>query len=196
MSKIIGATYDATELRAIDLEAKTAADLGSRKYVVISAPYTKAFEKPRNEFFCMLPLMWTAEQVWINVLDPVTDRTYAVLFIPERVKESPSVQDAPKPTKPADFIQRAREIAEELNAMAKADPNFGKKCGVAFFTMQKKADGKSFSGVAFVGGSKKNIIDGMVAATDDGKNAEVADVLSMAGMQAEIDSIFSQHLKK
>lgn len=196
MSKIIGTTYNATNLRALDLETQTSVNLGSRKYVVISEPYKKAFQKPRNEFLCMFPLMWTAEQVWINVLDPVTDRTYAVLFIPARVKGTPGVQDAPKPKKPADFIQRAREIADELNAMAKADPDFGKKCGVAFFAMQRKADDKGFFGAAFVGGGKKNIIDGMVAATDDVKNTDVADVLSKAGQRATINSFFNQVIKK
>lgn len=188
MSKIIGATYDATELRAIDLEAKTAADLGSRKYVVISAPYTKAFEKPRNEFFCMLPLMWTAEQVWINVLDPVTDRTYAVLFIPERVKESPSVKDAPEASKPADFSQRAREIANELAALADADPNFDETCGVAFFAMKKNPDGRTFAGSSFVGGEGRNIVGSIVGACKRGDDCDaLVDVLTEATKRALSD---------
>lgn len=188
MKTIIGTTYDAHELRAIDLETKTTANLGSRKYVVISVPYTKAFEKPRNEFFYMLPQMWTTEQVWINVLDPVTDRTYAVLFIPERVKESPSVKDAPESTEPADFIQRAREMAEELAALADADPDFDETCGVAFFAMKKNPDGRTFAGSSFVGGEGRNIVDSIVGACkrSDERDA-LAEVLTEAIKRALSD---------
>lgn len=190
MSKIIGTTYNATNLRAIDLETGTSANLGSRKYIVISAPYKKAFGKPRNEFLCMFPNMWTVEQVWINVLDTATQRTYAVLFIPARVKENSSKQDAFSPTGSVDFIQRAREIAEELEALADADPNFDETCAVAFFAMKKNPDGRTFAGTSFTGGKKQNIVSGIVGACRHGDNCDaLADVLVEATCRALSDEV-------
>ena len=189
MNKIIGTTYNTTNLRAIDLETKTSVNLGSRKYVVISEPYKKAFEKPRNEFLCMFPGMWTIEQVWINVLDPATNRTYAVLFMPARVKGTPSVKDAPEAPKSADFIQRSGEIAEELKALADADPHFKETCGIVFFVMKKNPDGQTLTESSFVGGNKRNLITAIVSACNhgDGDCDVLIDILEAATHQAISD---------
>ena len=87
-SKLIGSNYNPEGLKVIDLETLTAENLGSRKYRIISAPYAKKFGTPKNMVFDLLPAFWNIEKVWIDVMDPVTERTYAVEFVPARVHEN------------------------------------------------------------------------------------------------------------
>lgn len=87
-SKLIGSNYNPEGLKVIDLETRTAENLGSRKYRVISEPYTKKYGTPKNMVFDLLPVFWNIEQVWIDVVDPMTGRKYAVEFVPARVREN------------------------------------------------------------------------------------------------------------
>ena len=87
-SKLIGSNYNPEGLKVIDLETRTAENLGSRKYRVISAPYTKKYGTPQNVVFDLFPVFWNIEQVWIDVVDPMTGRKYAVEFVPARVREN------------------------------------------------------------------------------------------------------------
>lgn len=87
-SKLIGSNYNPEGLKVIDLETRTAENLGSRKYRVISAPYTKKYGTPKNIVFDLLPAFWNIEQVWIDVVDSMTGRRYAVEFVPARVREN------------------------------------------------------------------------------------------------------------
>ena len=87
-SKLIGSNYNPEGLKVIDLETRTAENLGSRKYRVISAPYTKKYGTPQNVVFDLFPGFWNIEQVWIDVVDPMTGRKYAVEFVPARVREN------------------------------------------------------------------------------------------------------------
>lgn len=93
--KLIGSNYNPEGLKVIDLETRTAENLGSRKYRVISEPYTKKYGTPKNIVFDLFPAFWNIEKVWIDVMDPVTERTYAVEFVPARVRENDLVPEFP-----------------------------------------------------------------------------------------------------
>lgn len=93
--KLIGSNYNPTNLKALDLDTHTSANLGSRKYRVVTEPYTKKYGTPKNIVLDLLPVPWNIERVWIDIVDPVTERKYAVEFVPARVRKNDEPAERP-----------------------------------------------------------------------------------------------------
>ena len=85
--KLIGRYYKPDFVQALNLETNMSAHLGNRKYRIISEPYVKKYDKPRDVVFDTMSNFWSTEHTWIEVIDSVTNNKYAVAFIPSGVCE-------------------------------------------------------------------------------------------------------------
>lgn len=85
--KLIGRYYKPDFVQAFNLETNMSAHLGNRKYRIISEPYVKKYDKPRDVVFDTMSNFWSTEHTWIEVIDSVTNNKYAVDFLPSGVCE-------------------------------------------------------------------------------------------------------------
>lgn len=175
-SKLIGSRYNPTNLNALDLETLMTVNLGSRKYRVASEPYTKRFGRPKNIVFD-LPGFWNIEQAWIDVVDPVTERKYAVEFVPARVRKEIEKPKEPRPAKvDADaFLARMKEIAREIDELTGKNGELQEYCAVVFSATKRDRGEKTADGVSLISGEAEVLVDSM--AIPAGKSKAFADVI-------------------
>lgn len=205
---IIGFGYKPNFAKAVCLKTNSTTRLGDVEYKIIADPYEREFVElepvPLSLFGEKKKVLHT--EMAVNVLDSVTGLTYAVEYAPANLIRPPKeykwgdieilvgnrplpvatidIAKEKKPGKSTDFIQRMKEIINELEAMINADPDFEKDCGLGIFAMRKATDGKAHTGVSFICGAEKNVVDSLVAAGMKGRNDKVINVLDKARRKA------------
>lgn len=154
-NSIIGCGYIPRNAQAVCLKTKTNVRLGEVEYKIIHDPYERVFE--RIEVFAMMQR--TNKRMAVNVLDANTGLTYAVEYEPANLVRPNVEPKTDKTEEKVEFVERARQIIEELNEIFNNGGGISEKCGVAFFSISDNGDGKTSSAHSFLGGRGDRIID-------------------------------------
>lgn len=168
-NSIIGCGYIPRNVQAVCLKTKTDATLGEVEYKIINEPYERIFE--RREIFSMMP--HSQKHMAVNVLDKNTGLTYAVEYEPANLVRTVSEPKTDKPGEKVDFVERARQIVEELGEIFNNGGGISEKCGVAFFSISDNGDGKTSSANTFLGGRGDRIVDCIATCAENPKAVEL-----------------------
>lgn len=134
-NSIIGRGYIPRNAQAVCLKTKANATLGEVEYKIINEPYERIFE--RREIFSMMPR--SQRHMAVNVLDKNTGLTYAVEYEPANLVRITSEPKTDKPGEKVDFVERARQIVEELGEIFNnGGGDFGKVWCCVFFDLRQR----------------------------------------------------------
>lgn len=192
-NSVIGCGYIPRDVEAICLKSNRKAELGEVEYKIIAEPYEREWS---NGMGVLLPFgrPETGKRMTVNVLDANTGLTYAVEYEPANLVRTTPEPGADKHGGKVEFINRTRQIVEELNTMFSAGGGISDKCGVAFFSISDNGDGKTSTGAAFVAGRGDRVIDSISAACS--KDPQALELVKRGTMEAMLRSMFTGSEKK
>lgn len=184
---IIGCGYIPRNIQAVCLKSNQDAKLGDVEYKIIADPYERTFEDRRGDIMRVYPLSpKMIKRLAVNLLDANTGLTYAVEYEPANL-----VRTAPEPKRGKQentpFVERMRELAEELGEYVKNGNTYTPNRGIVFFAIENNVETETSSGAAFVGGGGKNIIRSIAASCSE--NPQVLEILKAATTRALFDSV-------
>lgn len=190
-NSVIGCGYIPRDVEAICLKSNRKAELGEVEYKIIAEPCERVWSNGT-----LLSFSWpkTEKRMTVNVLDANTGLMYAVEYEPANLVRSTPEPGADKHGEKVEFIDRARQIVEELNAMFSAGGGISDKCGVAFFSISENGDGKTSTGAAFVAGRGDRVINSISAACS--KDPQALELVKRGTMEAMLRSTFTGCEKK
>lgn len=173
-NSVIGCGYIPRDVEAICLKTNREAELGEVEYKIIAEPYEREWEcTPLNfQLFHIEPTR-TEKRMTVNVLDANTGLTYAVEYEPANLVRPSMEPKTDKPGEKVDFVERARQIVEELGEIFNNGGGISEKCGVAFFSISDNGDGKTSSANTFLGGRGDRIIDCIATCAENSKAVEL-----------------------
>lgn len=171
-NSIIGCGYIPCGMEAICLKTNREAELGEVEYKIIAEPYER--EWIIETFFPVsIGVSKTEKRMTVNVLDANTGLTYAVEYEPANLVRPSMEPKTDKPGEKVDFVERARQIVEELGEIFKNGGWISEKCGVAFFSISDNGDGKTSSVNTFLGGRGDRIIDCIATCAENPKAVDL-----------------------
>lgn len=171
-NSVIGCGYIPRDVEAICLKTNREAELGEVEYKIIAEPYER--EWIIETFFPVsIGVSKTEKRMTVNVLDANTGLTYAVEYEPANLVRIASEPKTDKPGEKVDFVERARQIVEELGEIFNNGGGISEKCGVAFFSISDNGDGKTSSASTFIGGRGDRIIDCIATCAENPKAVEL-----------------------
>ena len=135
-NSVIGCGYIPRDVEAICLKTNREAELGEVEYKIIAEPYEREWSGGM-----LLPFgMPKAEKrMTVNVLDKNTGLTYAVEYEPANLVRTVSEPKTDKSGEKVDFVERARQIAEELGEIFNnGGGDFGKVWCCVFFDLRQR----------------------------------------------------------
>lgn len=188
-NSVVGCGYIPRGVEAICLKTNVNTRLGEVVYKIIKDPYERVFE--RQEVFAMMPRR--QKRMAVNVLDANTGLTYAVGYEPANLVRSAPEPGADKPEGKVEFVERARQIVEELGEIFNNGGGISEKCGVAFFSISDNGDGKTSAVNTFFGGRGDRIIDCIATCAEDTKAVEL---VTKGVMKAALRTMFDGDNKK
>lgn len=184
---IIGCGYIPRNIQAVCLKSNQDAKLGDVEYKIIADPYERTFEDRRGDIMRVYPLSpKMIKRLAVNLLDANTGLTYAVVYEPANLVRTASEPQGGKQEN-TPFVERVRELAEELSGYVKEGDNYTKNRGIVFFAIEDDAEKETSSGVAFVGGGGKKIIKSITASCLG--NPQVLELLQEAMARAIFERI-------
>lgn len=132
-NSIIGCGYIPRDVEAICLKTKREAELGEVEYKIIAEPYERDWKyAPLNLRLFHTEPMRTEKRMTVNLLDANTGLTYAVEYEPANLVRSSVEPKADKPGETVNFMERARQITEELADIFNAGGGFRKSAVLLF----------------------------------------------------------------
>lgn len=182
---IIGRKYVANGTKAIDLNLRRRAELGTtHKYTIIADPYVcECYYSPFSESGQLHMPPREVKMVAVNVLDDRTGLTYAVEYHPDNLICEDSASK--RPARAQDFISDATDFAKQFKVLQMTDKDMD-GCSLVMFAL-KRRNGKT-SGVMSVLGSMPNIMNNLVAALSE--NKQVCDMIERAAAMAQFENTF------
>lgn len=186
-NSIIGCGYIPRDVEAICLKTNQKAKLGEVEYKIIAEPYEREWEYTPFSPGLLSASTKTEKRMTVNVLDANTGLTYAVEYEPANLVRPSVKPKTDKPEETVDFIERVRQIAEELSDIFKAGGGISEKSGVAFFAISDNGDGETSAGAAFIGGRGSRIIDSIASACAD--NPQVLEIVKRGTVEATLRRI-------
>lgn len=184
---IIGCGYIPRNIQAVCLKSNQDAKLGDVEYKIIADPYERTFEDRRDDIMRVYPLSpKMIKRLAVNLLDANTGLTYAVVYEPANLVRTASEPQGGKQEN-TPFVERVQQLADELAGYVKEGNNYAKNRGVVFFAIEDDAEKETSSGVAFVGGGGKKIIQSITASCLE--NPQVLELLQAATAQATFERI-------
>lgn len=184
---IIGCGYIPRNVQAVCLKSKQETKLGDVEYKIIADPYERTFEDRRGDIMRVYPLSpKMIKRLAVNLLDANTGLTYAVEYEPANLVRTASEPQGGKQEN-TPFVERVRELAKELLGYVKEGNNYTKNRGIVFFAIEDDAEKETSSGVAFVCGGGKKIIQSITASCSE--NPQVLEILKAATTRALFDSV-------
>lgn len=190
-NSVIGCGYIPRDVEAICLKTNREAELGEVEYKIIDELYEREWS---NGMLLPFGGPETEKRMTVNVLDANTGLTYAVEYEPANLVRPSMEPKTDKPEGKVEFINRAQQIIEELNAMFSAGGGISDKCGVAFFSISDNGDGKTSTGAAFVAGRGDRVIDSISAACS--KDPQALELVKRGTMESMLRSMFTGSEKK
>jgi hypothetical protein len=189
-NSVIGCGYIPRDVEAICLKTNREAELGEVEYKIIAEPYEREWSGGM-----LLPFgMPKAEKrMTVNVLDKNTGLTYAVEYEPANLVRTVSEPKTDKSGEKVDFVERARQIAEELGEIFNNGGGISEKCGVAFFSISDNGDGKTSSVNTFLGGRGDRIVDCIATCAE---NPKAVELVTKGVMKATLRGMFTGSEKK
>lgn len=185
---IIGFGYKPNNAKAVCLKTNSITRLGGVEYKIIADPYEREFAElepvPLSLFGEKKKVLHTAMAV--NVLDSVTGLTYAVEYVPANLVRLTSEPQTDQSVESVYFATRAKQIAEELNALFTGE-GIADKCAVAFFTVSDCGDNKGSKGISFIGGNMRQIKQSIIKACS--KSPEAFEIVRGAAIEASLRDI-------
>lgn len=191
-NSVIGCGYIPRDVEAICLKTNRDAELGEVEYKIIAEPYEREWS---NGMGVLLPFgrPETEKRMSVNVLDTNTGLTYAVEYEPANLVRSTPEPGADKPEGKVEFVDRARQIVEELGEIFNNGGGISEKCGVAFFSISDNGDGKTSSVNTFLGGRGDRIIDSIATCAE---NPKAVELVTKGVMKAALRTMFDGDNKK
>lgn len=194
---IIGQVYNSKNQPALDIEAGTRASLGKRPYKVIKDPYLADYPACLASPFGF-PMFLPKKAMFINVLDERTGRTYQSVYEPgnlcnvwsEATAKSGKNRGEEK-AKEVPFVERMRQVAEELGGYVEKGNKDTANRGIVFFATESNPETEKSSGAAFVGGNGGDIINSITAACLN--NPQILGLLQAAVAKASFERIINNH---
>lgn len=120
-NSVIGCGYIPRDVEAICLKTNREAELGEVEYKIIDELYEREWS---NGMLLPFGGPETEKRMTVNVLDANTGLTYAVEYEPANLVRPSMEPKTDKPEGKVEFINRAQQIIEELNAMFSAGGGF------------------------------------------------------------------------
>lgn len=171
-NSIIGCGCIPRDVEAVCLKTKREAELGNVEYKIIAEPYEREWII-ETIFPVSIGVSKTEKRMTVNVLDANTGLTYAVEYEPANLVRTVSEPKTDKPGEKVDFVERARQIVEELGEIFNNGGGISEKCGVAFFSISDNGDGKTSSVNTFLGGRGDRIADCIATCAENPKAVEL-----------------------
>lgn len=190
---IIGCKYVANGTKAIDLNLRRKAELGTtHKYTIIADPYVcEYYCSPFPDFMQLSPRK--VKMMAVNIHDDRTGLTYAVEYNPANLVCEDRTTNRPQTS--VDFATRTQQIADELKVVFdSAGEGFSDKCGVAFFAVSDDGNDKTSTCTGFLGG-RGNLVAAAIASACS-KNPKVFEVVKRASIGTMVHQIFDGGDKK
>lgn len=131
-NSIIGCGYIPRDVEAVCLKTKREAELGNVEYKIIAEPYEREWII-ETIFPVSIGVSKTEKRMTVNVLDANTGLTYAVEYEPANLVRTVSEPKTDKPGEKVDFVERARQIVEELGEIFNNGGGFRKSVVLRFF---------------------------------------------------------------
>lgn len=146
-NSIIGCGYIPRDVEAICLKTNQEAELGEVEYKIIAEPYEREWEYTPFSLGLLPASTKTEKRMTVNVLDANTGLTYAVEYEPANLVR-PSVEPkANKPGETVDFMERARQITEELADIFNSGGGFRKSAVLHFLRFRTTETVKHRQGI-------------------------------------------------
>lgn len=151
-NSVIGCGYIPRGVEAICLKTNVNTRLGEVVYKIIKDPYERTFE--RQDIFSTMPRRH--KRMAVNVLDANTGLTYAVGYEPANLMRPSREPRTDKHGEKVEFVERARQIVEELGEIFNNGGGFRKSAVLRFFRSRTTVTAKPcrqtlFSAVAAIG---------------------------------------------
>lgn len=171
-NSVIGCSYIPRDVEAICLKTNREAELGEVEYKIIAEPYEREWII-ETIFPVSIGMSKTEKRMAVNVLDANTGLMYAVEYEPANLVRPSREPRADKHVEKVEFVERARQIVDELEEIFNNGGGISEKCGVAFFSISDNGDGKTSSVNNFLGGRGDRIIDCIATCAENHKAVEL-----------------------
>lgn len=134
-NSVIGCGYIPRDVEAICLKTNREAELGEVEYKIIAEPYEREWS---NGMLLPFGRPEIEKRMTVDVLDVNTGLTYAVEYEPANLVRPSREPRADKHVEKVEFVERARQIVEELEEIFNNGGDFGKVRCCVFFDLGQR----------------------------------------------------------